>query len=175
MGLTLVKRIIELHSGNVVAESAGRGKGSKFSVLLPLVPEVSLPNKTHTYNEARTVSNAKRRILLVDDNADAAQSLAMLLEGCGHEVIIEADGLKGLEAALTHSPEVVILDIGLPDINGYELARRLRVEDETKSAILLAITGYGQEQDKELAKAAGFDYHLVKPINFQELKKLIEL
>lgn len=175
LGLTLVKRIIELHSGNVVAESAGRGKGSKFSVLLPLVPEVSLPNKTHTYNEARTVSNAKRRILLVDDNADAAQSLAMLLEGCGHEVIIEADGLKGLEAALTHSPEVVILDIGLPDINGYELARRLRVEDETKSAILLAITGYGQEQDKELAKAAGFDYHLVKPINFQELKKLIEL
>lgn len=174
LGLTLVKRIIELHSGSVVAESAGLVQGSKFSVLLPLALEEGLPSKARKQNEARTVSPAKRRILLVDDNADAVQSLAMLLEECGHEVIIEADGLKGLEAALTHSPEVVILDIGLPDISGYELARRLRTENETKNTVLLAITGYGQEQDKKLAKAAGFDYHLVKPINFQELKKLIE-
>lgn len=174
LGLTLVKRIIELHSGNVVAESAGRGQGSKFSVLLPLSPTENSAGEMHNGNKSRNVSSNTHRILLVDDNADAAQSLAMLLEGCGHEVIIEADGLQGLEAALTHLPEIIILDIGLPDINGYELARRLRAEHETKNAVLLAITGYGQEQDKELAKAAGFDYHLVKPVNFQELKKLIE-
>ena len=174
LGLTLVKRIIELHSGIVAAESAGRGQGSMFSVLLPLAPEEDLPSKMPKRNEVKNVSSNNRRILLVDDNEDAARSLAMLLEGCGHEVVIEIDGLRGLETALTHSPEVIILDIGLPDINGYELARRLRAEDETRNIVLLAITGYGQEQDKELAKAAGFDYHLVKPVDFQELKNLIE-
>ena len=174
LGLTLVKRITELHNGDVAAESGGRGQGSMFTISLPLAPAAVTSSKAAIHTEAVSVSGKTRRILLVDDNADAAQSLALLLEGYGHEVIIKATGLTGLEAARTHLPEVVILDIGLPDIDGYELARRLRAKDETGDTILLALTGYGQEQDKELAKAAGFDYHLVKPVNFQELKKLIE-
>jgi DNA-binding response OmpR family regulator len=141
---------------------------------LPLAPADDTLSDAVVHPEAVLVSSKTRRILLVDDNTDAAESLAMLLESYGHEVVIKADGSKGLEAALSYSPEIVILDIGLPDIDGYELARRLRAAGGAKNTVLIALTGYGQERDKELAMAAGFDYHLVKPVNFQELKKLIE-
>jgi PAS domain S-box-containing protein len=174
LGLTLVKRIVELHSGNVVAESDGQGQGSTFKVLLPLANVDNTPAKAFMGDVTTAYALKARRILVVDDNTDAAQSLAMLLEGYGYEVFTAADGVEGLEVALSHSPEVVILDIGLPDMDGYELARRLRAEDETKNTVLLALTGYGQEQNKTLAKTAGFDSYLVKPVNFQELKKLIE-
>jgi len=174
LGLTLVKRIIELHEGNVIAESAGCGQGSTFSVLLPLAPANDMPNILPESGSAATVPANAQRILLVDDNTDAAQSLAMLLEGYGHEVTVESNGLKGLEAALSFLPQIIILDIGLPDFNGYELAKRLRAEVETKHTVLVALTGYGQEEDKALAKAAGFDCHLVKPVDFQKLKKVIE-
>jgi len=173
LGLTLVKRITELHNGSVLAESRGLDQGSTFTLVLPLAVDEGDPHKALRKYEAVPSARNARRILIVDDNVDAAESLAMLFEGHGHKAIVEASGLKGLESALSYLPDVVILDIGLPDIDGYELAKRLRAEEDTQSAMLLALTGYGQEQDKKLAQAAGFDYHLVKPVNFLELEKLI--
>ena len=174
LGLTLVKRIAELHNGSVLAESKGLHQGSTFTLVLPLAVDECEPHKVARSDVSAPSACNARRILIVDDNVDAAESLAMLFEGQGHTAIVEANGLKGLEAALSHLPDIVILDIGLPDIDGYALAKRLRAEDGTRNAVLLALTGYGQEQDKELARAAGFDHHLVKPVNFLELEKLIK-
>jgi PAS domain S-box-containing protein len=173
LGLALVKHLVELHGGSVACDSPGLGQGSRFVVRLPLMqplagqPEAAggapLPGR-----QARPL-----RLLVVDDNADAAATLGMLLEACGHEVTVEHDSLRALERAVSLRPDAALLDIGLPDMDGNELARRLRADVQTGAIVLIAVTGYGQEQDRRTAFEAGFDHHLVKPVDMDRLAGLL--
>ncbi|HEY3655077.1 MAG TPA: ATP-binding protein [Steroidobacteraceae bacterium] len=170
IGLALTKGLIELHGGKIEARSAGLGRGSQFTVRLPRRAEVS---QRESAREQATVSPVSRRILIADDNRDSAESLAALLELDGHEVTIVHDG-AGAIAAFAHAcPEIALLDIGMPGLNGYEVARRLRQSHPASAATLIAITGWGQEDDKVRARAAGFDHHLTKPVDLQRLSELI--
>ncbi|HEV2664937.1 MAG TPA: PAS domain S-box protein, partial [Blastocatellia bacterium] len=172
LGLALVRRLVELHGGRVEARSEGQGKGSEFAVHLPAATEVE--SKGEIAETAASVSSAKRcRILVVDDNADAAESLAMILRLKGHEVRVAYDGLVAIESARDFRPEVVLLDIGLPVMDGYEVARQLRRLDEAKAAFLIAMTGYGRAEDRIKALSAGFNYHITKPADLQELDAVI--
>ena len=172
IGLALVKSLVELHDGTVAASSAGIGKGSQFTVSLPRVEAQEAhdkPGKT-----VRATAPAKsRRMLVVDDNVDAAHMLAMLLEATGHKTMVEHTAKSALERARRDLPEVCLLDIGLPDLDGNDLARQLRAQPETERCILIAITGYGQEQDRRRTAESGFDYHLVKPVNMEQLLELL--
>jgi PAS domain S-box-containing protein len=172
IGLTLARRIVMLHGGNIRAESEGVGKGSKFTVRLPQLnlalpafepPEVDLPHTVH-----------RRSILVVDDNADSAASIAMFLQMLGHEVATAASGNDALHYIERERPEIILLDIGLPGIDGYEVARRVREKPEGQGVRLYALTGYGQEEDRRRSALAGFDGHLVKPVAPAELAQLIE-
>lgn len=162
LGLTLTRRLIEMHGGTVSASSAGDQQGSEFVMRLPLAGP---PTIAQTTQPKATASPTKLRILLVDDNADVAESLAMVLQMEGHEVDTADCGLKGIEKAQAFRPQVVLLDIGLPDISGYEVARRLRELPETRQAFLVAISGYGQPKDLEQSTSSGFDRHLLKPVD----------
>jgi PAS domain S-box-containing protein len=170
IGLTIVRRLVELHGGRVEAHSEGPGMGSEFVVILPLLPMQS----TETVQPAAE-NFAKRgvRVLLVEDNPDAAESLTMLLELLGHRVRSAPDGVAALDAARANPPDVMLVDIGLPGIDGYEVARRVRQEPSIKDTVLVALTGYGRDEDKQNAMAAGFDYHLVKPIHPDALNGLV--
>ena len=172
LGLALVKSLIELHGGEVACDSAGPGQGSRFSVCLPLLhaPEAAAP----VPDAPSTAGPAPLRVLVVDDNVDAAVTLAMLLEANGHEVQVEHDPLVALAATLDTPPQVCLLDIGLPGIDGLELARRLRARPGTADALLIAITGYGQDSDRQQILQAGFDHHLVKPIDIAQLYTLLD-
>jgi CheY-like chemotaxis protein len=172
LGLTLVKNLVEIHAGTVDARSAGIGQGSEFVVRLPLLfgPAPSLSREPRSVKPVTTVP---RRILVVDDNQDAADSLATLLRLTGHEVQIAHDGLEALERAAALQPEVILLDIGLPRLNGYDAARRIREQQRHKAPKLVALTGWGQEEDRRRTKEAGFDAHLVKPVDFAALTKLL--
>ena len=170
IGLSLVRQLVELHKGTVEAHSI-LGKGSEFIVRLPAMPApLQLPSspalKTNPVNE-------NCRVLVVDDNIDAAQSLAMLVEISGHETQVAYDGPSALKTALTWQPDVVLLDIGLPGLNGYEVAMRIRQESKRKDIVLVALTGYGQESDRKRSQDAGFDHHLVKPADFDEVEKIL--
>ncbi len=171
IGLALVRGLVELHGGSVVARSEGEGKGSEFIVRLPLSTQ-SIQKKSTA--EKWVNSTNSKRILVVDDNADAAESLALLLELTGHITRIAADGATGVALAEEFRPEVILLDIGLPDINGYEVAQRIRQQAWGRKIVLIAATGWGQEKDKETAKNSGLDHHLTKPIDFQNLYSLLE-
>jgi signal transduction histidine kinase/ActR/RegA family two-component response regulator len=160
IGLTLVRRLLEMHGGTVRAESGGPDKGATFVVTLPLAAQAELP--AAVVNSAAPAS--ARRILIVDDNADAADSLAMLLDLEGHSTRVENDGESALIAAAEFKPDTVFLDIGMPGMNGYETARRLR-EAHGDSMRIIALTGWGAEEDRRLAHEAGFDRHLVKPVD----------
>jgi PAS domain S-box-containing protein len=172
IGLTLVKNLTRLHGGTVEAHSAGLGKGSEFTVCLPLVVQHPKrePEQTRDLPDA-TLSG--HRLLVVDDNKDAAVSLATLLRLQGHEVRVAHDGTSALAAALSFLPKMVFLDLGMPDIDGYEVARRLRQHPELKAVVLAALTGWGQEEDRRRTLAAGFDHHLVKPPETQALVSLL--
>ncbi|WP_051300164.1 PAS domain S-box protein [Methylobacter luteus] len=170
IGLTLTRRLVEMHGGTVSASSAGNLQGSEFTMRLPLF---NAPSATRSLRPDAGSSVAKLRILLVDDNADVTESLALLLQIQGHEVDTADCGLKGMEKAQTFRPQVVLLDIGLPDISGYEVAKRLRELPETRQAFLVAISGYGQPEDHEQSKSAGFDHHLLKPIDHSNLSALL--
>ncbi|RZL00260.1 MAG: response regulator [Rubrivivax sp.] len=172
VGLTLVQRLVQLHSGQVQALSQGAGQGSEFRVMLPCLVEVNAPAPVEP-PEADNPS-VGCRVLVVDDNIDAAESIAMFLMIAGNEVKTVADGLQALACAPVYAPEVVVLDIGLPGMNGYEVAARLRQLPQTADALLIALTGYGQESDKVHAKNAGFDAHLVKPTDPGALADLIQ-
>lgn len=170
IGLALVKRIVELHEGQVQAHSAGPGSGSRFDVVLPLshLPApTSSPHASHDTAQVRP--SAALRVLVVDDNRDAAESLATLLELEGFEVRTVHDGLEALAAAAAWRPHGVVLDIGLPGMNGHQVATALRARWDPTSMRLIALTGYGQPSDRERARSAGFDQHLVKPVDHNEL------
>ena len=160
LGLTLARRLAEMHGGRLEAFSEGRGRGSEFVLRLPVLLG-DYPVKAAA--RPATVYEARRRILVVDDNADSAEALALALGATGHDVRLAADGSSALEGAAEFQPEVVLLDIGLPGMDGYEVARRLRA-DGGAQMVLVALTGYGQEEDRQRARDAGFDHHLVKPI-----------
>jgi PAS domain S-box-containing protein len=173
LGLALVRSLSELHHGTVSCESPGPGKGSTFTVCLPrLVQESNQAGHQQADSHAQQETGSLR-IMVVDDNVDAASMLAMLLEASGHQVTVEHGSRRALERARQESPQVCLLDIGLPEIDGIELARRLRAQSETAHALLIAVTGYGQEQDREQTLAAGFDHHLVKPIDTNALTAII--
>jgi PAS domain S-box-containing protein len=174
IGLTLVRRLVEMHSGTVRAFSEGTGRGSEFVVRIPTMPEdsfikASLPA---TPNPA-TAPSSYHSILIVDDNVDAADSLAMLLELSGHQVTTAYGWEAAIDAAVSKRPAVILLDIGLPGMDGYEVARRLRQNPDLSGLTLVALTGYGTEEDRRKAFVAGFDHHLVKPVELGELKKLL--
>ncbi|VXB16387.1 ATP-binding protein [Massilia sp. 9I] len=172
LGLALVRNLVELQGGTVGCSSPGLGKGSTFVVTLPLLPE-SEP-ETLPAAAAPPANPAALKVLVVDDNVDAAETLGLLLAAHGHEVVIEHEPLRAIERARGVAPDVCLLDIGLPGIDGRELARRLRALPETASSVLVAVTGYGQQQDRELAFEAGFQHHLVKPVDFDTLARLLE-
>lgn len=170
IGLSLVRNLTALHGGTVTAISPGVGKGSEFLVTLPLSRRAPI----RAASSRASPSFVPRRVLVVDDNVDAAESLAELLAMKGHETRASFESRAALELADAFSPEVVLLDIGLPEIDGYQVARTLRQMPGTRHALVVAVTGYGQPEDRKASRAAGFDHHLVKPISLQQLEELIE-
>jgi CheY-like chemotaxis protein len=174
IGLTLVRSLVRLHGGEVTARSDGPGRGSAFTVELPALAADARIDTPVEIRRARTrESGQSRRVLLVDDNEDAAELLAMALRDAGYRVELAFDGAQALERAAAFSPQLAILDIGLPVMDGYELASRLR---ETHEALrLIALTGYGQEHDREKSRRAGFDAHLVKPVELEVLLAALDL
>jgi PAS domain S-box-containing protein len=172
LGLALVKNLVELHGGSVACDSPGLGRGSSFVVTLPLM-QAAAHGSEEGATDAPAVQGRPLRLLVVDDNVDAAATLAMLLEACGYEVMVENDSLRALELARRERPDAALLDIGLPEMDGNELARRLRADPRTRPALLVAITGYGQEQDRRAALEAGFDHHMVKPVDLDKLAAIL--
>jgi two-component system, sensor histidine kinase len=168
MGLTVVKTLVEMHGGTVTAHSEGPGKGTEFEVRLPLAQASLLERQTS--NVRQTVHPCD--ILVVEDNADSRRTLARLLQLYGHRVEAAEDGPSGLETALRRRPEVVLLDIGLPGMDGYEVGRRIR-KQLAADVFLIALTGYGQPEDRERVRDAGFDLHLVKPIDPEKLNSIL--
>ena len=173
IGLALARSLVELHGGQISCASAGLGKGSQFTVVLPRlnVPQAASDDA----QEARQAPGeaSKLRILVVDDNIQAARMLAMYLSAVGHSVAVEHGARSALERAQIERPDICLLDIGLPEIDGNELARRLRGDARTRHALLIAVSGYSQEQDKLLAMEAGFDHYLVKPVDTSKLRALL--
>jgi len=171
IGLTLVKRLVQMHGGAVEARSAGEGLGSEFVVRLPIT--FDRPDAMSPAEAPAEEHSSPRRILVVDDNEDAATSLVMLLQMTGHETYVAHDGLAAIKAVEKHRPEVVLLDIGLPALNGYEVCRRIRQQPLGKEMVLIALTGWGQEKDRRDSREAGFDGHLVKPVDYASLMALL--
>ena len=169
IGLALVRRLVELHGGSVDAESAGPGKGSMFSIRLPRIERI-IEKEPHIMD---TNEQAKPNILLIEDNDDGREMMAMMLSCYGYEVRSAADGLQGIETAQSYRPDVALVDIGLPGIDGYEVARRLRANADTSGIRLIALTGYGLAEDQRRVLEAGFNMHLVKPVDIESLMKAI--
>jgi CheY-like chemotaxis protein len=171
IGLALAKGLVELHGGTIEARSAGIGRGSEFIVRLPL------RRATASSQNRRTASGSTpsvgRKVLIADDNCDSGESLAMLLRMEGHEVMVVHDGNEALTTWSTYLPDVALLDIGMPQLNGYEVARRVRQSDKGRAVMLIAATGWGQSRDKAEALAAGFDHHFTKPIDTDRLLELL--
>ncbi|HYN20857.1 MAG TPA: response regulator, partial [Thermoanaerobaculia bacterium] len=167
--------LVELHGGSVEAHSAGTGQGSELIVRLPLPPQPAQEAGVRTLDggEVQATPPSGLRILVVDDNLDAVESLATLLGLKGHEVATAHDGPAALETAASFRPEVMLLDIGLPGMNGYEVATKLRERDEARQVVLIAVTGWGQDEDRRRSQEAGFHHHLVKPVALAELDRLL--
>jgi PAS domain S-box-containing protein len=174
IGLTLVKRLVEMHGGSVEARSDGPGKGSEFTVRLPVAMASASHQPQLTKDEGEnTAAPAKRRILVVDDDKDSADSLSMMLSITGMETRTAYDGLEAVEAAAAFNPDMVVLDIGLPKLNGYEAARRIREQPWGKDMVLVAVTGWGQDEDRRRSQEAGFNAHMVKPVDPATLQQLL--
>jgi PAS domain S-box-containing protein len=170
IGLTLVKKLVEMHGGTVSAHSDGLGQGSEFVIRLPILADEPAPVKPSVNVPAPKNS---RRILIVDDNRDAAQSLAMLLNLTGNQTHTAFDGLEAVQVAESANPDVMLLDIGLPKLNGYEVCRRIRSHAWGQQMVIIALTGWGQEEDRKRSTDAGFDGHMVKPVAYDDLMKLL--
>lgn len=171
IGLTLVRRLVEMHGGTVEATSAGLGQGSEFIVRLPLA--IDVPQTSAVGQSELVLAKTKLRILIVDDNRDAADSVAMMLKLVGNELHTAYDGESGVEAAAKHRPDVILFDIGLPKLNGYEACRRIRELPWGQKPIIIAVTGWGQEEDRRRSRDAGFDHHLVKPVDPMALMQFL--
>jgi CheY-like chemotaxis protein len=174
IGLTLVKNLVEMHNGTVEARSEGLGKGSEFVVRLPI--SARGVDQDHVGGAARPAPEpppSGYRLLVVDDNRDAADSLAELLRLQGHEVRVAYSGVAALEMTKTYTPDVVFLDIGMPGMDGYEAARRMREQPGLGNVVLAALTGWGQQADRRRTAEAGFDHHLVKPPEPQALEDVL--
>jgi len=169
IGLALARRIAEEHGGTLTAASEGEGRGSEFTLRLPRAPA---PQPAAKPGEPKQ-SSGLRRVLVVDDNADAASTLELLLKSLGHEVRVANEGFEALRVAESFRPEVVLLDIGMPGLDGYEIARRLRASRLEPQPRIIAVSGWGQSADRERSQAAGFDLHLVKPVDMSELERAI--
>jgi CheY-like chemotaxis protein len=161
-----------MHGGTVEAQSAGSGEGSEFIVRLPVLSSPTGSSQILS-KQGEERPGQGWRVLVVDDNIDSADSIAMLLQVSGHEVRVTYSGQDGLDMAGKYLPEIVLLDIGLPGIDGYEVARRLRQHPDLKKVKLIAVTGYGQDADRLQSQEAGFDYHLVKPVDSQKLEEVL--
>ena len=172
IGLALVRQLVEMHGGSIAAYSEGPGKGSEFVVRLPLYAHENTA-ATPALLHGQYVTAAPRTILVADDNADALASLAMLLELTGHRVYTASNGQQTLESAERERPEVILLDIGMPALDGYEVARRIRAQPWGKQITLVALTGWGQDSDRRLSSEAGFDAHLVKPVKLEDLTEVL--
>lgn len=173
IGLTIVKRLVEMHGGRIEARSGGVGRGSEFVVRLPLAEPVDEPGAPRPQG-ARTPGEAVR-VLVVDDNVDSANSLSRLLALDGHDVRIAYDGAGALASAVAARPDAILLDLGLPDRNGYEVAVELRAHPDLRDAMLIALTGWGQPEDRRRSREAGFDHHLVKPVDVDTLRNILDV
>ncbi len=169
LGLALAKGLVEMHGGDVMASSAGLGMGSEFRIRLPLGKKGKSPAPV----AFRSQPMKSYRILLIDDQRDAILPLQKMLKLFGQEVAVAVDGKKGLETARKFRPEIVLCDIGLPDMNGYEVAQAMRADPTLRSVYLVAVTGYGQEDDRRRAVQSGFDFHLTKPVGKDRLEMLV--
>ncbi|HEY8062566.1 MAG TPA: ATP-binding protein, partial [Gemmatimonadales bacterium] len=170
IGLQLVKRIVEMHGGSVVAESPGAGKGSQFTVRLPVVLTPAATTKPVVGTRG---GDRRRRILVADDNPDAGDTLAMMLRMMGHDVCVARDGIEALDEGARFHPDIALLDIGMPKLNGFETARRIRLTDWGRDVVLVALTGWGQEDDRRRSQEAGFDHHMVKPVELATLESVL--
>ena len=171
IGLTLVKRLAEMHGGSIEAKSAGEGEGSEFVVRLPVL---SKRTKIAQPEPSSPPESPQRRILIVDDNLDSADSMAMLLEITGNKTYIAHDGVEAIEAIEAHRPQVVLLDIGLPKLDGHEVCRHVRQQPWGKDIVMIALTGWGQDDDRRKSEEAGFNGHLVKPVDYDQLMELLK-
>ena len=172
IGLTLVKRLVEMHNGKVEAHSEGPDRGSEFVVRLPLA-SVSHESGAQAVPTEPVTLLASRRVLIVDDNRDAAESLGILLKLLGADVHVEYDGEAALRAVAAYRPTVVLLDIGMPGMDGHEVARQIRQQREFDDVTLIALTGWGQEEDRRDSRSAGFEYHLIKPADIGAIETLL--
>jgi CheY-like chemotaxis protein len=178
IGLSLARALVELHGGRITAASDGPGQGAEFTVHLPVVAVTAPEITADTVAGQNRSGNGKapfrpRRVLVVDDNADVAKSLESVLVSAGHEVRVANDGARALDLAEEYRPEAVVLDIGMPDMNGYEVCRRIRERPWADETLMVACTGWGRPSDRMEARAAGFDHHLVKPADPEKLLDLI--
>ena len=171
IGLALVHRLTDLHGGEVKAFST-LGQGSEFVVRLPVVP-TDTPQPPSPVTETGQPTTRPLRVLVVDDNEDTVLSFSMLLKASGHDVRTAHDGPTAVQAALDYRPDVVLLDIGLPVLNGYEVAKRIRQHSVLKNVVLVALTGYGQDSDRQTSLQAGFNHHLVKPAPLEQLEQIL--
>jgi CheY-like chemotaxis protein len=166
IGLALVRALVELHGGDISAASLGLDRGSEFTLRLPLfIAEVTAAEDAQIVPAVEPVMPVRRNILIADDNQDALESLALMLRLEGHEVHCASDGEEALALADQRRPEIVVLDVGMPKLDGCEVARRIRAESWGRDAVLVALTGWGQEVDRRRSREAGFDMHLVKPVD----------
>jgi len=173
IGLTVVRQLAALHGGSVVARSDGPGHGSEFIVLLPALPAAPAPTGPAVVARASAPAAPARRVIVVDDNRDSADMLAALLAAFGHHARAVYDGPAALAAADDDPPDAMLLDIGLPGMSGYDVAQRMRASPRLSDVTLIAFTGYGQDEDRRRARTAGFDHHLVKPVDPNELETLL--
>jgi CheY-like chemotaxis protein/anti-sigma regulatory factor (Ser/Thr protein kinase) len=171
LGLALSKGLVEVHGGSMSAHSSGPDQGAVFTITLPLSHRT--PATPHASTEVRGSSAPKRRVLLIDDNADAAETLRDILESFGHEVTVALDGTSGIQRARETRPDVVICDLGLPDLNGYDVARALRQDAALRSTRLIALSGYGYPEDKQRSLGSGFELHFTRPAPLDELAAAI--
>ncbi len=171
IGLALVRRLVEMHGGRIQAFSAGNGQGSEFVIRLPVVPEVTAPD---SQAQSEPIAPGKElQLVLAEDNRDTAQTMALLLKGLGHKVRVFYDGPAALQAVQGNKPDVLLLDLGLPGLNGFEVAERVRQDRALDTVHLIAISGYGQSQDRERSRAAGFERHLVKPVSLEQVQDVL--
>jgi CheY-like chemotaxis protein len=169
--LTLVRSLVEMHGGSVHVHSEGKGAGTEFVVRLPIA--AAQDPRSENWSAPRTFIVPPRRVLVVDDNGDAANSLGMLIKYLGAEVQVAHDGPTALAAMESFQPAVVFLDIGMPGMDGYEVAQRIRERGQFSDVMLIALTGWGQDEDRRRTKEAGFDHHLVKPADIGSLQALL--